>query len=143
MSQYGKEMVSLPVSRYLLIFATGLLLVCFSFQVSAQSDPRTTPPPPPPHPKPKSLKEVVTKIKSWSIFKKHKDDPNTSSGTDNTTASAGNDKKSDPIPPPPNPKPQPDVIKPKRTTGTSHKATSVKKKKTAKPTGKTTTAPII
>ena len=138
MSQCRKERASLPISRYLLIFATALILLCFSVRASAQEDPRK-PPPPPPHPK---LKEVVSKIKNWIPFKKHKDTPATSSPTDNTTASANSDKKPDPVPPPPDPKPQPDVIKPKTTTSTTHK-TSVKKKKTVKPAAKTTTVPII
>src|SRR3569833_234219 len=122
MSQCSKERVSNPVSKYLLIFATGILLLCFSIGASAQDDPRKTPPPPPPHPKPKSLKEVVSKIKSWNPFKK-KDKGSDNSATENTTASAGIDKKSDPVPPPPDPKPQPDAVKPK-TKHTTHISSS-------------------
>jgi|GEM_PF-3293521 len=141
MSQCRKER-SLPISGYLLIFATGLMLLCFSLGASAQDEARR-PPPPPPHPKPKSLKEVVAKVKTWNPFKKHKDTPNNASPTDNTTASTGNDKKTEPVPPPPDPRPHPDAIKPKSTTHALHKTTSVKKKKTVKPAAKTTTAPII
>jgi len=140
MSQCSKERRPNPVSKYRLIFITGLILLCFSIGASAQDDPRKTPPPPPPHPKPKSLKEVVAKIKTWNPFKK-KDKGSDNSATENTTASTGNDKKSDPVPPPPDPKPQPDVVKPK-TTHTVHKSTTTtKKKKTTKPAS--TAQPII
>jgi hypothetical protein len=75
MSQCRKVRASLPVARYLLVFAIGFVLLFFSLAASAQDESRRTPPPPPPHPKPKSLKEIVAKVKTWNPFKKHKDDP--------------------------------------------------------------------
>ena len=137
MSQRRNDKNFTTISRYLLIFSFGMILLSFSSKGYAQDSSHRRHPQPPPHPAiHEKLKAMVDKIKQINPFKK-KDATEQASVKEepkNTQQDA----------PPPLPPPLPNPVK--TSSGTTHKTTSARKKtKSNKPAtdSKTKVVPII
>ena len=137
MSQRRNDKNFTTISRYLLIFSFGMILLSFSNTAYSQDSSHRRHPQPPPHPAiHEKLKAMVEKFKQINPFKK-KDATEQASVKEepkNTQQDA----------PPPLPPPMPNPVK--TNSGTAHKTTSARKKtKSSKPAtdSKTKVVPII
>ena len=136
MSQRRNDKNFTPISRYMMIFSFGMILLSFSSTGYSQDSSPRKHPQPPPHPAiHEKLKAMVDKIKQINPFKK-KD------ATEQ--ASVKEEPKNTQQNAPPLPPPMPDPAK--TNSGTAHKTTSARKKtKSSKPAtdSKTKVVPII